>query len=147
MEERSAPLSTPATIPLHIEQRRLYRDDDLLHHEVSFGVVGVEKPAAVVIASELYESPVIIERRSRGVLDLPDRLIDDLAVAFFRLMSGVIIEHGGESGWWTLPDVGDFIRSHFAPADAEQIARELSRHVQPGWIVRNTCLVADDDAI
>ncbi len=74
-------------------------------------------------------------------------MIDGLTLACFRLMSGVIIEQGGDSGWWTIPDISDFIRNQFPPADAERITRELSRHVQPELIVRNVCLVADDDTI
>jgi hypothetical protein len=136
-----------ATIPFHIEMRRLYRGGDRVEHELSFGVVGVEKPASVIVASDNYADPVITERCGRGGLELSDRVVDTLAVKCFRLMSGLIIEHDGDSGWWTIADVSRWVRHGFSGADAEQILKELSRHVQPGMTVRSTCLVADDDAI
>ena len=134
-------------VPFHIEQRRLYRGGDLLHHEVGFGVVGVAEPTSVVVASDSYRDPVIVERLDRGSVELPDDLLDALAIRCFKLMSGEIIEQGGESGWWTLADVSHLVRRTFPQADAERILRELSRHAQPGLTVRSTCLVADDDAI
>ncbi len=136
-----------AAIPFHIEMRRLYRGGERLEHELSFGVVGVEKPASVIVASDNYADPVITERIGRGGLELGDRVLDALAVKCFRLMSGKIIEHDGDSGWWTIADVSRWVQHGFSRADAAQILKELSRHVQPGMTVRSTCLVADDDAI
>ncbi len=136
-----------AAIPFHIEMRRLYRGGECLEHELSFGVVGVEKPASVVVASDNYADPVITERLGRGGLELADRVLDALAVRSFRLMSGKIIEHDGDSGWWTIADVSRWVRHGFSRDDAGRILKELSRHVQPGMTVRSTCLVADDDAI
>ena len=136
-----------AKIPFHIEMRRLYRGGERLEHELSFGVAGVEKPASVIVASDNYADPVISERLGRGGLELTDRVVDALAVKCFCLMSGVIIEHDGDSGWWTIADVSRWVRHGISPVDAEQILKELSRHVQPGLTVRSTCLVADDDAI
>ncbi len=143
----STPDKIPAAIPFHIEMRRLYRGGDRLDHELSFGVVGVEKPASVIVVSDNYSDPVITERRGRGGLELGDRDVDALAVKCFRLMSGKIIEHDGDSGWWTIADVSRWVRHGFSRPDAEQILKELSRHVQPGMTVRSSCLVADDDAI
>ena len=134
-------------VPFHVEMRRLYRDPDTFHHELSFGVVGVEEPAVVILASDCYREPVIVERLGRGGLELRDRLIDSLAIHCFRLLSDLIIDHGGESGWWTLPDATTWVRQGFPQADAEKILLELSRHVEPGFTVRSACLVADDDAI
>lgn len=139
--------SDETAIPFHIEQRRLYRGGDAIHHEISFGVVGVEKPATVVIASDNYRSPVILERLGRGGCELPDQLIDDLAVKCFKLMSDLIIEQGGESGWWTHADISPWVRHQFGQEGGERILNELARQVQPGTKVRSTCLVADDDAI
>ncbi len=140
-------VSNTVSIPFHIEQRRLYRGSDLNEHELGFGVVGVEKPARVVIASSNYRDAVIIERLGRGVLELPDHLIDALAIRSYKLMSGEIVAQDGDSGWWTISDVSRWVRHGFPKADAEQILKELSRHVQPGMTVRSTCPVADDDAI
>ena len=140
-------MTTPNIISFHIEMRRLYRGHDQLEHELKFGVIGVEKPAAVLIASDGYENPVIIERLSRGGLELPLPLIDALAVSCFRLLGGLIVERGGESGWWTLRDVGPLIRLTCAECDAERILNELALQVRPGPEVRSVCLVADDDAI
>ena len=135
-------------IPFHIEMRCLYRPGDRFNHEVKFGVVGVSEPTTVVISSDYYGKPITIEERiQRGVVDLPSRLLDLLAIKCFRLMASAIIEHGGESGWWTLADISLWVRRGCESADAEQILRELSRHTSPEWIVRSTCLVADDDAI
>ncbi len=137
----------PAKIPFHIDMRRLCRGSGRLEHELSFGVVGVEKPASVIVASENYADPVITERLGRGGLELADRVVDALAVKCFRLMSGLIVGQDGDSGWWTIADVSRWVRHEFSRADAEQILKELSRHVTPGMTVRSTCLVADDDAI
>ncbi len=137
----------PAKIPFHIEMRRLYRGGEWLEHELSFGVVGVEKPASVIVASDNYADPVITERLGRGGLELADPIVDALAVKCFRLMSGKIIEHDGDSGWWTIADVRCWVRHGFSCDDAGRILKELSRHVQPGMSVRSSCLVADDDAI
>ncbi len=140
-------MKTSTTIPFHIEMCRLYRGSERLEHELSFGVVGIEKPASVIVASDNYGDPVITERLGRGGLELADRVLDALAVKCFRLMSGLISEQDGDSGWWTIADVSRWVRHEFSGADAEQILKELSRHVQPGLTVRSTCLVADDDAI
>ena len=137
----------PSIIPFHIEIRHLYRNRDQVEHELKFRVVGVEKPAAVLIASEDHENPVVIERLSRGGLELPLRLIDAFAISCFRLLGGLIVEQGGESGWWTLRDARAWVRQTFAEGDAERILNELALHVRPGLEVRSVCLVADDDAI
>ena len=135
-----------AAIQFHIEMRRLYRGERL-EHELSFGVVGVERPASVIVTSDNYADPVINERLGRGGLELADSVVDALAVKCFHLMSGKIIEHDGDSGWWTIADVSRWVRHGFSRVDAEQILKELSRHVQPGLAVCSTCFVADDDAI
>ena len=134
-------------IPFHIQMRRLYRGGEGWEHELSFGPVGVVEPAIVVIASNGYDEPAIAERLGRGVLELPDRLVDALAIQCYRLMSFAIIEQNGESGWWTLANASPWLRREFVPADAERILKELSRHVTPGVTVRSVCRVADDDAI
>ncbi len=143
----STPDKIPAAIPFHIEMRPLYRGGERLEHELSFGVVGIDKPASVIVASDNYADPAITERLGRGGLELADSVVDALAVKCFRLMSGMIIDYDGESGWWTIADVSRWVRHAFSRVDAEQILKELSRHVTPGMTVRSTCLVADDDAI
>jgi len=140
-------LLSNARIPFHVEMRRLYRNNAALHHQVSFGVVGVDKPAAVVVASRGFQSPVIVERVGRGGLRLPDRLIESLAMHCYSLLSELIIDHGGESGWRTFANARTWVRQGFSPADAKLILMELSRHVRPELTVRSACLVADDDAI
>jgi hypothetical protein len=136
-----------SAIPFHIEARHLYRNSDLTEHEVGFGVVGVEKPARVVIASDVYRNPKVIERLSRGGFEFPQRLIDALAIKCFKRMAGMIREQGGDSGWCTVSDISGWVRSQFDHPDDEQILNELSLHVIPGVMAENVCLVADDDAI
>jgi len=136
------------SIPLHVEMRLLDRDeDDLGDHRVEFGVAGVDAPAGVVISSEMYGNPVIKERIRRGGIDLPDRLLDSLAIACFRVVGSFIVEHDGNSGSWTAVDVTRWIRHHWANDDADQIIRELSRRVTAALDVRDVIVVADDDTI
>jgi hypothetical protein len=142
-------MATDSPIPFHIEVRRLYgseQRDDIIEHELGFGVVGIDRPTRMVITSDFYRSPVITEHRDRGQLELPDHLVDSMAIKCFKLMVSEIVSRDGESGWWTMRDVSRWIRRQFAE-NGEQILTELSRHVTPGWEVRDVCLVADDDAI
>jgi len=135
------------TIPFYIEMRHLYRGGDRTEHELSFGPIGVAEPTVVVVSSDLYVDPTIDERIKRGVLGLSDRLLDLMAIRCFRLMASLIIEHGGDSGWWKVADISAWIRRAFQSDDAEQILHEFVRHVPSGLRVKSVCLVADDDAI
>jgi len=127
--------------------RRLYRATERYEHEVKFGVVGVDRPAAVVVEHDLLSDPEIAERNGRGGLDLPDNLFDDLAIKCFELMGEQIYTEGGDSGWWSIPDITKWITNQFPAAEAQHLLAELSRHVTPSLEVRGACLVADDDAI
>lgn len=135
-------------ISLHIVMRiNGPRDNGQVEHELHFGVVGADNPATVNVVSEGYLRPIISARGSRGGLRLRDELFDAFALKCFRLMAGLLLDEGGKSGWWTIPDVTNFVRNQFAISEAMEVLRELSRHVKEGQIVRNVCLVADDDSI
>lgn len=118
----------------------------IIEHDLGFGVIGIDRPTRLIITSDFYSTPVITEYRDRGQLNLPEHLMDALALKCFKLMSYEICSRDGESGWWTMRDVSPWIRHQF-PQNGEQILAELSHHVTPGWEVRDVCLVADDDAI
>jgi hypothetical protein len=134
-------------VPFHIEIRRLYDHDDGITNEVGFGVVGVDQPTVVNIVNDEDSDPRIVARLSRGNLELPDSLLDLLAINCFWLLHGMIVEQDGQSGWWTLSDATQWIRKTLPVVDADQILNELSRHVKSVTKVQSTCLVADDDAI
>src|SRR6185436_10497065 len=86
------PPRADGAIPWHVRVVYHGRDEnDIGEHLVEFNVVGMDGPAAVVIQSEMYTKPVIKERRQRGGLDLPDRLMDDLAIKSFRIVTSSII--------------------------------------------------------
>ncbi|CAN5530342.1 hypothetical protein BH09PLA1_BH09PLA1_25160 [soil metagenome] len=135
------------TIPFHVRLVRRDRIEDHLRHSLEFGVVGVNTPATVMIGSDFYCSPVVEERPDRGGIDLPDRLIDALALACYRLIVAYVTQACGECGTWTEADITPWIRKRFASEDAEQILRALSVHVTPGWEVRTTVVVGDDDVV
>src|SRR4051812_16133562 len=105
-------------IPFHSELRSV--TDDGVNgwmHEVKFGVVGVSAPCAVVIASQGFSEPVIHRRLCRGGLDLPDRLVDALAIACFRLLATYVVEQGGTCAAWTARDVRSWVRLHWPVAE------------------------------
>lgn len=135
-------------IPLHVRLVRLYPSpEDRLLHQLEFGVVGVPAPAKVTVSSDLYSSPVIETRECRGEIELPDRLMDDLAIKCFGVITGFVTDYDGESGTWTARDITAWLRRQFAPADAEQIERALRLQVDADWIVRDQVVVSDDDAV
>lgn len=136
-----------SSIPFHIEMRRLYREGDNYQHDLAFGVVGIDEPARVVVISDAYADPQITERLAKGVLDLPDTLIDALAIKCFLLMADLIVDQGGESGWWTIPDITTFVRKQFTVDDCDRIVGALNRLAPSDVTVNNVCLVADNDAI
>jgi hypothetical protein len=135
------------SIPFHVRLVRHERIEDRLRHSLEFGVVGVKKPAAVMIGSDFYRSPVVEERLDRGGIDLSDRLMDALAVACFRVVVGFVIDGDGECGTWTARDITRWVRRHFTADDAAQILRALSLHVTPGLVVQDCVVVGDDDVV
>ncbi|HEX8339993.1 MAG TPA: hypothetical protein VF624_03705 [Tepidisphaeraceae bacterium] len=140
-------MTATKTIPFRIELRRLYRGSDDLEHDLQFGVVGTDEPVHLVIASDLWDRPHIIERHSRGGLELCDRLVDRLAIKCFKLMASTIIDQGGDSGWWTIADVTGFVSGQLNVSDGDQVLTALSRQVREGFAVEDVSLVADEDAI
>ncbi|CAN5532695.1 hypothetical protein BH09PLA1_BH09PLA1_18380 [soil metagenome] len=135
-------------IPLHVRViPDRPSDRDAMQHLVEFNVVGSEAPAVVVIASEMYGNPVITARVQRGGLDLPDRLMDSLAIKCFGVVAGFIIDLDGQCGSWTARDVTRWIRRQFGQADADYIIGELSRHVTLGIAVTDMSVVSDDDNV
>ena len=138
-------MSTTKPIPFHIELRRLFRGGESREDSLKLGVVGVEKPAAFIIASDLYSRPRIVQHDSHGDLNLHDDLIDALAIHCFNLMASAISDGDGESGWWTIPDISTFIRIHFSYKEAAEITTELARHASDGPPVTSVCMVVNDD--
>ena len=136
-----------APIPFHIELRKLYRHAERDEHELKFGVVGVDKPAAVIVSSDRFDHPEIIERRGNGDIAIDAFLFDAFALKCYRLMAGEIIDLDGDSGRWSIPDLSTFIQKQFAEGEAERLIKRLSRQVTEGLTVANVCTVADDDAI
>ena len=145
---KKTPAEKGKPIPLHIEMRRASADDgDHVEHDLTFGIVGADEPAAVSVLSERYLCPVIVARDSHGGLRLCDQSFDTLALTCFRLMAGLLLQEDGESGWWTIADVTKLIRKAFRKSEATEVIRELFRHVNDGPRVRDVCLVADDNSI
>jgi len=140
-------LSVETALPIHVRLVRRDRVDDQVRHSVEFGVVGVKKPAKVIIGSDMFRDPQIEERLERGGIDLPDRLMDVLAIGCFRVVAGFVIDEDGECGTWTAADISRWLRRHFMPDDAEQIKRELTRHMLPGLVVTDQVVVGDDDVV
>jgi len=134
-------------IPIHVRLVKHDRIDDRVRHTLEFGVVGVKKPAKVIIKSDMFRDPAIDERLENGGIDLPDRLMDVLAIGCFRVVAGFVIDEGGECGTWTAADITRWLRRQFAPEDAEQIAQALSLHVTPNLVVRDQVVVGDDDVV
>src|SRR5262249_13792581 len=124
-------------ISFHIEARRRYVVRDVREHEISFGVVGVDKPAITVITHEGGREVKIVDRVERGTLDLPDALLDSLAINCFCLIYDMIVEHDGQSGWWTVSDITPLIRKTIPEPGADRVLKELSRHVKPGMKVQS----------
>lgn len=149
MHPKSPPTSPVLPpVPFHVRMVLISRnEDDSATHKVKFNVVGVPSPASVTITSGMYTNPVITARHGRGGLDLPDRLMDALAIKCFSVVAGFIIDQDGQSGSWTAKDITKWLRRQFMPADADQIIRELSRHVTPGIDVQNMSVVSDDDNV
>jgi hypothetical protein len=140
-------MTATALVPVHIELRRLYRGADQFEHELAFNAVGATKPARVVVRSDLFSKPEIIEHLDGGGIALDGPLLDRLALKCFALLAGLISEHDGESGWWTFPDFSRFVGDQFDLEVAELILVALTVHVDPDIEVRSACLVADDDAV
>jgi len=135
------------TIPFHVRLVRRERIEDRLQHSLEFGVVGVKRPAAVMIGSDFYRSPVVEERLDRGGIDLSDRLMDALAIGCFRVIVGYVTDGDGQCGTWTAADISWWLRRHFGADDAEQIVEALRLHVTPGLVARDCVVVGDDDVV
>jgi hypothetical protein len=140
-------MTATQAIPFRIELRHLYRGAMETEHALKFGVVGAAEPAVVIIASDLYRYPHIVEHIAGGQIELSDELFCALACKCFTLIASAIIEQSGESGWWNLSDISRFIHKQFRPEEARTVIDALSAHVQEGLTVQDTYLVADDDAI
>ncbi len=74
MTDLKLPVAHAREIPFRIEQRPVYLGDGVLHHEVSFGVVGMTDPVSVVVSSLNYERPMIATRNGNGMLELPSHI-------------------------------------------------------------------------
>ncbi len=135
------------SVPFHVRLVCRERIDDRLRHCLEFGVVGATKPAAVIIGSDFYRSPIVEERLDRAGIDLPDQLMDALAIGCFRLLAAYVIDCDGECGTWTSEDVTRWLRRLFSPDDADQIVKALSPHVTRGLVVENCVVVGDDDVV
>jgi hypothetical protein len=107
----------------------------------------VDEPAAVIVSSDRFDSPEIIERLDDGGIAVDASLFDAFALKCYRLMAGEIIDLDGDSGRWSIPDLSAFIQKQFTEGEAERLIELLSRQVTEGLTVANVCTVADDDVI
>jgi hypothetical protein len=140
--------SGEAFIPFHVEIRfRGRRDNDLGEHELEFAVLGASERAAVIVASDMYQQPIVVSRVSRGGLKLDDALFDSIALKCFKLMASVLSEHDGSSGSWRIPDVTNLIRNQMTESEADAVLNELIPHVGSSMPVDSICVVADDNSI
>lgn len=142
-----APSNALSRVPFYVRLVRRDQVEDRLRHSLEFGVLGVTKPAAVIIGSDLYRSPAVEERLDRGGIDLSDRLMDALAIGCFRVIAGYVIDGDGQCGTWTAADITRWLRRHFVADDAEQIVKALSLLVTPGMVVQDCVVVGDDDVV
>jgi hypothetical protein len=134
-------------IPLRVRLVPIWNGSDQHQHSLEFGVVGVNAPAKVIVRSDLFRHPAIEQRIERGGIDLPDRLMDLLAIGCFKIIAGFVIDHGGECGTWTAKDITKWLRTHFTEIDATQIIDALALQVLPEGIVTDQVVVGDDDVV
>ena len=139
--------SNSIDVPFHVRLVCNAHEGDRLYHRLEFGVVGTDFPAKVIVSSDMYSSPVIEDRESRGGIELPDRLMDLLALACFKVVAGFIMDYDGECATWTSKDITHWIRTQFTAEDADQICRALSLQVTPGVAAENEVVVGDDDIV
>ncbi|MGF1633080.1 MAG: hypothetical protein ACFCVE_04460 [Phycisphaerae bacterium] len=148
---RSGSGTTPSPFglaPLHITSRRLYRFEDTLEQEVSFGPIGIDRPARLIFERDESDGCFsIVARLTRGEIELPDVLLDRLGYLGLMLIEDLIDEIGGESGWWQMVDCSALVRHHFEPADARRILAEFRRLTPEEFTARNACGTADGDFV
>lgn len=140
-------MASQEPVPFAISVQRLFRQDFVFEHDVEFGVARADEQARVIIRSERYQNAQIVERRSRGGLDLTDDLVDRIGLLSFELMAGQMQQRGGESGWWVIDNFVPAVRGCFEPATAEVVVRALLARVRSGVRVMNMCMVEGDDPL
>ena len=139
-------MSLDHPIPFAIQLGRLHRRDFVFEHEVTFGVARAKEQACVVIESKRYDDPRIVERLSKGGLELADSHVDQLALLCFRLLADQMRNRVGESGWMTVADIRPEICGNFASAAAATVLQALKPLVVAGSIL-SLCAVEGDDPI
>src|SRR5438132_3849590 len=116
----------PLPVPLHMKIERLaHHDDDRLEHEVRIGVVGVEEPLTVVIESDFYAWPRIMDYQTYGGIDLPLKLLNYFVFRCYELLLTTMGDT--EIGEETMPDATRWIEVQFLTFEAETILAELRR--------------------